>query len=51
MTYEKFENNTHNIYNSRYDNLNNYSNIDYMNKNTYNNNFIVTIKKEIWQRN
>ena len=45
MTYEKFENNTHNIYNSRYDNLNNYSNIDYMNKNTYNNNFIVTIKK------
>ena len=45
MTYEKFENNTHNIYNSRYDNLNNYSNIDYMSKNTYNNNFIVTIKK------
>jgi hypothetical protein len=45
MTYEKFENNTHSIYNNRYNDLNNYSNIDYMNKNSYNNNYIVTIKK------
>ena len=43
MTYEKFENNTHSIYNnSRYNDLNS---VEYMNKNTYNNNYIVTIKK------